>query len=170
MDFLTSQQPWFHNTSNPVRRSISELSKSFKFYLSFENSRCKDYITEKLFSNAFQNNLIPIVAGAPKIDYLKMVPEDSFIHVDDFSSVKKLADFINKIESSENDYQSYFSWRMRKNSDLFLSDTSSVMKNYGWCKLCRDLKNKKQVNENLNLQKWWYGYDSFKNKNSSVCH
>ena len=39
-----------------------EQMKSHKFYLSFENAICQDYITEKFF-RAVERGLVPIVLG-----------------------------------------------------------------------------------------------------------
>ena len=38
----------------------------FKFYLSFENALCEEYITEKFFRPLTKQNVIPVVMGAPK--------------------------------------------------------------------------------------------------------
>lgn len=46
-----------------------EILKDYKFYLSFENSLCKDYITEKFFL-AFKAGSVPIAyGGLSKSDY-----------------------------------------------------------------------------------------------------
>ena len=33
---------------------ITEITKQYKFYLAFENSNCREYITEKLYRNAYE--------------------------------------------------------------------------------------------------------------------
>jgi alpha-1,3-fucosyltransferase len=38
------------------------LDKGYKFYLSFENSLCSDYVTEK-FWKILNFNIVPIVLG-----------------------------------------------------------------------------------------------------------
>ena len=42
-------------------KCFQELGSKYKFYVALENSDCDDYITEKVFRNAFQSGMIPIV-------------------------------------------------------------------------------------------------------------
>ncbi|KAK6017403.1 hypothetical protein OSTOST_17078, partial [Ostertagia ostertagi] len=37
------------------------LDTHYHFYLSFENSICKDYITEKLWNHGYMHYVVPIV-------------------------------------------------------------------------------------------------------------
>ena len=55
----------------------------FRFYISFENAICKDYITEKTY-NALKLNTIPIVLGG--VNYTHLLPPGSFINAAKFVS------------------------------------------------------------------------------------
>ena len=93
----------------------------YKFYLSFENTNQTDYITEKLWYNAFQCGTIPIVLGPKKKNYLEHhIPQNSFIHVDDFSNASQMAKYIYKIANNKQLYESFFSWR--KGRDIFFEN------------------------------------------------
>ena len=84
--------------------------------MAFENSlHCTDYITEKLWDNAYQSDTVPVIWGAPKADITAAVPLDSFIHADDFNSAKELADYLNYLDKNDEAYQRYFSWREDEN-------------------------------------------------------
>ncbi|KAH7954305.1 hypothetical protein HPB49_017345 [Dermacentor silvarum] len=63
-------------------RCYQMLDNDYHFYLSFENANCKDYITEKFF-NALRHNVVPVVMGASREEYLAAAPYHSYIHVDD---------------------------------------------------------------------------------------
>ena len=52
-----------------------------RFYISFENAICKDYITEKTY-NALKLNTIPIVLGG--VNYSSLLPPHSFINAAEF--------------------------------------------------------------------------------------
>ncbi|XP_067670445.1 glycoprotein 3-alpha-L-fucosyltransferase A-like [Haliotis asinina] len=89
------------NFDCPKERSfgcLSMLNTTYRFYLSFENSLCKDYITEKLF-NTFMTSAIPIVRGGA--DYARLLPEGTFINTASFDSPKSLANYIKYLESNE---------------------------------------------------------------------
>ncbi|CAH8875251.1 unnamed protein product [Trichobilharzia szidati] len=87
------------------------LREKYKFYLSFENSLCKYYVTEKFYRNALQNDIIPIVMGASIEEYQALAPPHSFIHVDQFESPKELAEYLRYLDRNNTAYNEYFAWR-----------------------------------------------------------
>ena len=89
---------------------MDELRK-YKFYLALENSRCREYITEKFWDNALLNDLIPIVYGPLRKDYELVAPPNSFIHVDDFKTIKELASYLHKLDANDHLYNEYFKWK-----------------------------------------------------------
>ncbi|XP_074871443.1 alpha-(1,3)-fucosyltransferase 7 [Carettochelys insculpta] len=92
-------------------------TSKYKFYLAFENSIHRDYITEKLWRNALLAGTVPVVLGPPRANYEKFIPADSFIHVEDFSSMRELAGFLKTMSASR--YQAFFQWRQRYGVKLY---------------------------------------------------
>ncbi|ELU13387.1 hypothetical protein CAPTEDRAFT_75881, partial [Capitella teleta] len=73
----------------------------YKFYLSFENSICDDYVSEKLWK-VLNLNVVPVVMGG--VEYSNIMPKDSFIDVRDFDSAKDLAKYISYLDSNDTAY------------------------------------------------------------------
>ncbi|CAO2636105.1 Alpha-(1,3)-fucosyltransferase 4 [Lemmus lemmus] len=83
----------------------------YKFYLAFENSQHVDYITEKLWRNAFLSGAVPVVLGPDRANYERFVPRGAFIHVDDFPSAASLAAYLLFLDRNVAVYRRYFHWR-----------------------------------------------------------
>jgi hypothetical protein len=83
-----------------------KVLKRYRFTLAFENSLCQDYVTEKFFEPLIAGS-IPVYLGAPNVD--EFAPGDrSYINVNDFASMKDLAQFLDSVDDSE-----YHVWRDR---------------------------------------------------------
>ncbi|KZC12838.1 Alpha-(1,3)-fucosyltransferase C [Dufourea novaeangliae] len=78
------------------------------FYLSFENTLCEDYVTEKLY-NALSYNIVPIVYGGA--NYSLFAPPRSYINVLDFDTPKKLAEYLTWLMNNPREYARYFEWK-----------------------------------------------------------
>ncbi|XP_057604603.1 alpha-(1,3)-fucosyltransferase 4 [Hippopotamus amphibius kiboko] len=83
----------------------------YKFYLAFENSQHQDYITEKLWRNAFLAGSVPVVLGPNRANYERFVPRSAFIHVDDFPDASSLAAHLQFLNRNPAVYRRYFNWR-----------------------------------------------------------
>uniref|UniRef100_A0A672QK11 Fucosyltransferase n=1 Tax=Sinocyclocheilus grahami TaxID=75366 RepID=A0A672QK11_SINGR len=94
----------------PKEALLPTISRCY-FYLAFENTQSPQYITEKLWRNAFQAGTVPVVLGPPRRDYEAVAPPNSFIHVDDFKSIKALAEYLRGLTKDPEKYNAYLNWR-----------------------------------------------------------
>ncbi|CAD6222517.1 GSCOCG00001004001-RA-CDS [Cotesia congregata] len=104
------------------------VERDYYFYLSFENTLCKHYITEKLFL-PMQKYVIPIVYGGA--DYSQFIPPHSYIDVRNFNDTRHLAKFLLKLSANPAAYAKYFWWKKYYSID----DTNEST----LCDLCKKL-------------------------------
>lgn len=123
------------------------LDADYKFYLAFENSNCRDYITEKFFVNGLGHNVLPIVMGAHPRDYAKSAPYRSYIHVDEFKSPKELAEYLHRLDNDDELYNSYFKWK----------GTGEFINTFFWCRVCAMLHDNRAPKYYKDLNEWWRG-------------
>lgn len=128
------------------------LGRDYKFYLAFENSNCKNYVTEKFFDIALANDVLPIAMGAPADDYKQFAPAHSFIHVDDYESPKKLAEYLHTLNNNDSLYNSYFQWK----------ETGTIghpIRRY-MCELCAMMHDEQIISNHTwydDINEWWDG-------------
>lgn len=120
------------------------LSQKYYFYLSFENSLCPDYVTEKFFS-ILNYPIVPIVFGGA--DYSRIAPPNSYIDALSYDSPAKLADYLVHLMQTPEEYDVYFNWKR------YHYQTYS---HYG-CKICSALNQPKQSTKTWDhLSEWWF--------------
>ena len=117
------------------RNNCLDVYQKYKFYLSFENSLCTDYITEKLWSR-MEQGIVPIVLGGA--DYKTYLPAHSYIDIRDFASPKALAEYLHKLDNNDDLYNEYFVWRRHYTCHSGLPGNGLL------CDICRFM------NDNLN--------------------
>ncbi|XP_049732500.1 3-galactosyl-N-acetylglucosaminide 4-alpha-L-fucosyltransferase FUT3-like [Elephas maximus indicus] len=128
--------------------NMMEVLAQYKFYLAFENSMHPDYITEKLWKNAFQAWAVPVVLGPSRKNYERFLPPDAFIHVDDFPSPQALAQHLQALDKDHASYLRYFRWRetLRPSSRSWAQD---------YCKACWCLQQDSKYQTVPSIASWF---------------
>lgn len=130
------------------------LTKDYKFYLSLENSICRDYVTEKFYGIMDHAIVVPIVLERRIVTGTVRDPETasmlnkSFLAVDDFPNVAALAEYMKYLDGNLTAYMEYFEWRM--NYRIVFEPIIRP-----GCQLCRMIKEKKERKID-DIGKWWH--------------
>lgn len=135
------------NLTCPRNSTCGEMLKPYKFAITFENSNCKDYISEKFWNGLYMES-IPIVNWIPE-QVPSNAPPKSYINVHDFPSMSDLAKYLDYLNNNDIEYSSYFDWR--KTHYVVHGDT---MWNQ-FCYLCRALHNDSIPAQVVDYQSWW---------------
>lgn len=125
------------------------LNNDYKFYLGFENSLCRDYVTEKLF-NYLKSDVIVIVRGS--FDYNKYLPKGTFINANDFSSIKALAEFMKNLAEDEDQYIKYL-----QNKDMYDIKERDFMFREALCNICHKVNNLEKYRKTYDNVEQWLG-------------
>eukprot|EP01012_Entosiphon_sulcatum_P014730 TRINITY_DN1972_c0_g2_i1.p1 TRINITY_DN1972_c0_g2~~TRINITY_DN1972_c0_g2_i1.p1 ORF type:complete len:656 (+),score=68.84 TRINITY_DN1972_c0_g2_i1:860-2827(+) len=135
-----------------VSAALEGLIRQYKFYLSFENQDCEDYVSEKYFRSLYAG-VVPVVLGPPNIDQFRPAPK-SVIKVQDFAEPKALADYLKYLDSNDTAYDEYLAYKRGGVSALLpefrrlaeWQDIGSTHRGYSrtmpqlMCDLCRELQ------------------------------
>ncbi|ESO93197.1 hypothetical protein LOTGIDRAFT_145364 [Lottia gigantea] len=128
---------------------FQNIEKSYKFYLAFENSLCRDYVTEKFFIRQ-NSSIVPIVRGDG--NYQHFYPNNSYIDVRDFKSISDLAKYIQYLDRNDTAYIEYL--KAKENYVLTGGTPYNVVEPF--CQMCKMVNNPdKYRNSYSNVQDWY---------------
>lgn len=123
------------NTSSTVKNNcFNVLDSQYKFYLSFENSLCVDYVTEKSLHLVLRHNIVPIIRDASNRTLYH--PPKSYLDTKDFKDAASLAARIQQLESNLTEYKEYLTWRKH-----YTAETVGGVLQTGFCNMCQRLHN-----------------------------
>ena len=135
-------------TKEEGKKCFQRIADDYKFYLSFENSVCEDYLSEKVFT-WFGYDIISVVRGGRSYD--RVLPTQTYVNTDTFKNIGELGRFLRLLASSEKAYTS-----MLKLKDQFEMIPGRLKKHEAYCELCKKLHNLDENRKSYrSIGDWW---------------
>eukprot|EP01006_Ploeotia_vitrea_P030592 TRINITY_DN62971_c0_g3_i2.p1 TRINITY_DN62971_c0_g3~~TRINITY_DN62971_c0_g3_i2.p1 ORF type:complete len:845 (+),score=398.36 TRINITY_DN62971_c0_g3_i2:21-2555(+) len=157
---FVSKGPCMPTDPNDLWPKNSDLIKDhhmdrYKFYLSFDNTICYDHVSEKTWRTLIYA-MVPVALSAPNINTL-MPNHDTLINVRDYTSIKDLAAYINKVNGDDRLLRRHLRhWadpeRTWSNAAVAQMDRSRSTTEPYECELCKKIilgrRNKRLMHDN----------------------
>lgn len=145
-----------HGNKSCIKPCSDELNQA-KFYLALENSLCIDYVTEKVYK-VRDYNVVPVVFSGANLT--RFLPPRSYIDVNEFKTVKDLANHLKYLSDNPRELIKYFWWKK-----YYKIKRQFMVKGDQLCKICQKLNepNLWERNQFYPSIKDWYGKGVCKN-------
>ncbi|XP_077289962.1 alpha-(1,3)-fucosyltransferase C-like [Arctopsyche grandis] len=127
----------------------ARLKGDYYFYLSFEDTMCVDYVSEKV-TKALLYETVPIINSGAELD--RFLPMGSYLDGAKLAP-GELADRLQTIVKVSEEYLKYFWWRKYYKVEERIFGVGSPL-----CHLCAILHEPQVVSSNeRNFSDWWHG-------------
>ena len=125
------------------------VEQKYRFYLSFENSLCDDYVTEKFF-RMMHFTVLPVTYGGTDLDKYG-APPHSHIDAMKFGSPELLAKHLKDLQEDDAKYAEYFWWK-----DFYEVRDGVENRAQPYCDLCKRLHDPYEPPKVYeDMHKWW---------------
>ncbi|XP_048002523.1 alpha-(1,3)-fucosyltransferase fut-1-like [Leguminivora glycinivorella] len=131
-------------------RENCPVMEEYLFYITIENSMCRQYFSEKIFHHAYLKGAIPIIMGIPLIDCIKLLPPHSFLHVDSFPSLQELSKEVYSIGNNMTKLLEYHAWRV--NFEVVEEHGFLGTRSFAMCRVCEALNYNSNANKIYGLE------------------
>ncbi len=131
------------------RETKLDVYSKYKFVIAFENTICRDYVTQKFYDPLLAGS-VPIYLGAPNIE--EFTPGDNcYINTNNYSSPRELASYLKKCFIDDEEYMKYHKWRKLSFHKSF-TEKVKIQDTNPFVRLCNFLDKKNKMNVRLHTQ------------------
>ncbi|OWF35951.1 alpha-(1,3)-fucosyltransferase C-like [Mizuhopecten yessoensis] len=114
------------------KNCLQNVEKDTRYYLSFENSLCRDYMTEKAYKVFNTHSLVPVVRGGA--NYSLYLPPETFIDSSRFENATSLSKYLVEIKTNKTAFT-----RLFENRNIHKTNYNDNWGTRPFCEMCRRL-------------------------------